>query len=323
MASASELIRTYFMMGVTYKDMQRLLRDCHGVEISQRHLKRQLSHMHLFRRKEYCDIEDVVEFVGSQIKNSGMLHGYRWMHQKCAESGIRCRREDVRVVLRYLDPAGVQFRQARRLHRRTYFARGPNFIWHIDSYDKLKPFGICINGCVDGYSRKVLWLNCYFTSSDPKVVAAYFVGTVCKLQCCPKLVRTDDGTENVDLLQMQTFLRRNGADSLRGHKSALTGTSPHNQRIESWWGILRKECAEFWLVAFHNLKNCGQFDGGYIDRNIIQFCFMALIQVSEIVLNTFILLLVSYEYNKKIESDQLPPVTCKLPGVTLCPSICG
>ena len=26
----------------------------------------------------------------------------------------------------------------------------PNFIWHCDGYDKLKPFGIAIHGCIDG-----------------------------------------------------------------------------------------------------------------------------------------------------------------------------
>ena len=36
---------------------------------------------------------------------------------------------------------------------------GPNFIWHIDGYDKLKPYGFCIHGAVDGYSRRILWLE--------------------------------------------------------------------------------------------------------------------------------------------------------------------
>ena len=34
---------------------------------------------------------------------------------------------------------------------RTVYMQGPNFIWHVDSYDKLKPFGFPINGCIDGY----------------------------------------------------------------------------------------------------------------------------------------------------------------------------
>ena len=28
--------------------------------------------------------------------------------------------------------------------------QGPNYLWHMDSYDKLKPYGISIHGCIDG-----------------------------------------------------------------------------------------------------------------------------------------------------------------------------
>ncbi len=41
------------------------------------------------------------------------------------------------MVLKELDPAGVSMRRARRLRWRNYFAKGPNFIWHLDSYDML------------------------------------------------------------------------------------------------------------------------------------------------------------------------------------------
>ena len=32
----------------------------------------------------------------------------------------------------------------------TIIVQGPNFSWHCDGYDKLKPFGIAIHGCIDG-----------------------------------------------------------------------------------------------------------------------------------------------------------------------------
>ena len=28
--------------------------------------------------------------------------------------------------------------------------QGPDFCWHIDGYDKLKPYGFAIHGCIDG-----------------------------------------------------------------------------------------------------------------------------------------------------------------------------
>jgi len=79
------------------------------------------------------------------------------------------------MILRELDPRGVDDRMRRRLVRRTYHAVGPNAVWHIDGYDKIKPFGLCVGGCVDGFSCKVIWLNVYFTNNDPKVIGGYYL----------------------------------------------------------------------------------------------------------------------------------------------------
>jgi hypothetical protein len=62
---------------------------------------------------------------------------------KCLQNGFSIPREDVRVMLLHLDPENVESRRSRRLLRRTYFAKGPNYIWHVDGYEKLKPFGLC------------------------------------------------------------------------------------------------------------------------------------------------------------------------------------
>lgn len=42
-------------------------------------------------------------------------------------------------------------------------------------YDKLKPCGICIHGVIDGFSRKVLWLEAGVTNNNPEVIAGYLV----------------------------------------------------------------------------------------------------------------------------------------------------
>ncbi|KAF3859970.1 hypothetical protein F7725_000225, partial [Dissostichus mawsoni] len=36
----------------------------------------------------------------------------------------------------------------------------------MDSYDKLKPYGNAINGCIDGFSRYIMWMEAYTTNSD-------------------------------------------------------------------------------------------------------------------------------------------------------------
>ena len=53
-------------------------------------------------------------------------------------------------VLELLDSTGISIGKRKRLRKRQYVSKGPNYFWHIDSYDKLKPYSIAINGCIGG-----------------------------------------------------------------------------------------------------------------------------------------------------------------------------
>jgi hypothetical protein len=278
--SKEELISFYFNLGMSYKDILVSLSAKHGIIMSLRNLQRILRKEGLFRRKNYTGLAEMVRFIRQQLWFSGSQHGYRWMYQKCLNSGLNVRKEEIRNLLSILDPTGTEQRASRRLRRRSYFAKGPNYIWHFDSYDKLRPFGICINGCLDGFSRKVMWLNAYNTSSDPRVIASYYIETVENVGGCPRIVRADKGTENGVVCEFQRFLRQNGGDPFAGERSFIYGRSTCNQRIESWWSLLRKECTDFWISFFHTMKDEGHFDGDFLDQNLIIFCFMGLIQVS-------------------------------------------
>ncbi|KAJ8025185.1 hypothetical protein HOLleu_35319 [Holothuria leucospilota] len=272
------VIISYFDLGLSYDEILSFLRDLHGIQISKRHLKRILGRLGLFRRKNHDDVVDVALRIEEEIESSGRLHGYRWMHNKLKNNGFNTSKETVLELLRILDPDGVQIRRRRRLRRRRYNGHGPNFIWHMDSYDKLRPYGVCINGCIDGYSRRVLWLEAYNTSSDPNLIAGYFMKKVQELGGTPRVVRADMGTENGTVRDMQIFLRWDDADQLAAERSFMYGKSTSNQRIEFLWGVLRKQTAQFWMDLFGSLRDEGLFDGGYIDKALIQFCFLRLIQ---------------------------------------------
>ena len=262
----------YFNLGFEYKEILCALAVNHGIIICLRTLKRLLCRQNLFRRKHYTDILDVSLFIFEQMRGSGYMHGYRWMHRKCIQFGMKVSRKTVYSLMKILDPEGIEIRKKGRLKRREYFSKGPNYLWHIDSYDKLKPFGLCINGCIDGFSRKLIWLNVYCTSSDPRVIGGYYVEAVKELAGCPKLMRGDMGTENSHVAWMQTLLA--------GEESFLYGASMHNQRIESFWSILRKECSQFWMDTLGLLKDNGDFTGSVIDKSLVQFCFSTLVQVN-------------------------------------------
>ncbi|XP_030578347.1 uncharacterized protein LOC115796976 [Archocentrus centrarchus] len=148
----------------------------------------------------------------------------------------------------------------------------------MDSYDKLKPYGIGINGCIDGFSRYVVWMEAYRTNNDPKVIADYFITSIARLGGCPERLRADRGTENGHVENMLVFLRRNHTDSFARDRSFVYGRSTANQRIEFWWGILRKQSAQFWINLFQTLQDDGHFSGDFLDKSLIQFCFLNLVQ---------------------------------------------
>lgn len=127
------------------------------------------------------------------------------MHLQCIQSGYTVTQETVRLLLQIIDPHGVQLRRRGRLRQRIYSNPGPDFMWHIDSNDKLKPYGICINGYIDGFSRHIIWLEAYSTNSDPAVIASYFMSAVESRKGCPKRIRADMGTENGHVENMHKF----------------------------------------------------------------------------------------------------------------------
>ena len=270
-ADRMTLCKFYFHLGLQYKHILGLLAEIHGILISMRTLKRILRGEGLFRRKFHTDILQAALFIEEKIGSEGCQHGYRWMHLRCLQYGIRIPRDYVHIIMKLLDPAGIELRLRKRLKRREYGAKGPDFAWHLDSYDKLKRYGLCINGCIDGFSRHIVWLKVYKTSSNPRVIAGYYIEAVHERGGCPSIVRGDMGTENGHVAQMQQFLT--------DKDSFIYGRSTSNQRIEMFWNFLRKQCCQYWMDALGLLASDGKFTGNHLDVCLIQFCCMDVLQV--------------------------------------------
>lgn len=150
---ADEALRKYFLAGLTHTEMLLYLnREC-NVYWSLSKLKRKLRSLNLFRRKNFSEIETVAEFIEEELKTSSKDNGYKMMHKALIRNGYIVKRDTVRLLLKIIDPEGVKERSKRRLRRRIYTSKGPNYIWHLDGNDKLTPFGINIHGGIDGFSR--------------------------------------------------------------------------------------------------------------------------------------------------------------------------
>ncbi|KAL3866702.1 hypothetical protein ACJMK2_043986 [Sinanodonta woodiana] len=263
-----EAISNYFYKDFNYRLIHYLLEKNHDFKISFQQLKRKIiPSMGLFRRSALnYDVDDILQKAKIEIENgcNGCENLRRTLKIKYC---ITITRKFARDIVRELDKNGVERRKKRRLRRRQYITKGPNYVWHIDGYDKLTPYGIGIHGCIDGFSRKILWLHAGITNRRPEVVASYFVDTVEKFHGCPVKVRGDPGTENGMLAAMQMAFHNS-------ENAFIYGTSHANQV-----GILRQCKADFWIDHFKTLESDGHLvRGNQIHLLCLQFVYIPLIQ---------------------------------------------
>lgn len=209
-----EKIGEMFQLQYNYKEICIMLLALYAINLSERTLRRIVKCMNL-RRKNIVEssIGSVLAALLIEINSCGFNLGYRSLRRRLRKNyGFQVKQVTVLYLLRIIDPHGVEARKRYRLNRRRYNVAGPNYLWHIDGYDRLKPFGMAINGCVDGFSRKIIYLRVSTTNNKPQVIAHYFLQAVKEFKCIPSMIRTDMGTENtvIDILQMA--LRTDHAD---------------------------------------------------------------------------------------------------------------
>jgi hypothetical protein len=155
---------------------------------------------------------------------------------------IRASFERIHSAMKVVDPEGLAKRRAGLISRRVYDVQNPNQLWHADGNHKLIRWGFVIHGCVDGYSRFIIWMACR-TNNKAQTVAELFMEGIMKYGV-PSRLRTDRGGENRVMGKMMIWLR--GLN--RG--SFICGRSVHNQRIERMWRDTTNSVTRFVVYWF-------------------------------------------------------------------------
>ena len=266
------IIAYYFSRGYKYEVITEFLSKFHGITMSVRTLKNRLRQLKLRRRMAAVDIDVVQEQIMNELSGPGCQGGYRSMWHTLRLQNIQVPRHVVAELMREMDPEGCERRKSKSFKRRSYFSSGPNYTWHVDGYDKLKPYGFPIHGCIDGWSRKIMWLKVTKSNNHPDIIASFFLNCVEELGGCPVKLRTDCGTENGVMAAMQCTFQQ----SADAHKY---GSSPANQRIESWWSFYRKNRCGWWMEFFKSLVEHEIFNPGDETQMACHwFCFAHLLQ---------------------------------------------
>ena len=116
---------------------------------------------------------------------------------------------------------------------------------HIDGNHKLIKWCFVIYGGTDGYSRLIVYLQCS-TNNTVQTVLQLFQGIV-DAHGQPSRVRSDFGTENVDVALYMLCVKGIGG-------SMITGRSVHNQCIERLWGEVKRVVVQHFQNIFYFME---------------------------------------------------------------------
>jgi hypothetical protein len=134
-------------------------------------------------------------------KRTGSVTTKGWLKSQ----GIPCSRDQVRRVLRQLDPAAVDAQAVQTIQRREYHVPFPNSMWHIDGHHKLFRWRMFIHGGIDGYSRLITYLGAA-DNNRAETVTDLFLGAV-KEWGYPQRVRADFGGEDLGVKTEMEYRR--------------------------------------------------------------------------------------------------------------------
>ena len=218
------VIAYYFSRGYVYEVISEFLSKFHGIMMCVTTLKNRLRQLKLRRRMPPVDMDDVRKQIMNEISGPGCEGGYRSMWHNLRLQNIQLLRDVVRELMREMHAVGCERRKSKSLKRRSYFSSGPNYAWDVDRYDQLKLHGFPIDGCIDSWSRKIMWLKVTKSINHPDIIASFFLNCVEELRSCPVKLRTDCGTENGVMAAMQCTFQQ----SADAH---MYGSSAANQRI--------------------------------------------------------------------------------------------
>lgn len=241
-----------------------LLEDLLGLGFSHTKIAEMLgvSRWTISRRIKAYSLDDFTTFskltddeldqkVGDYILQHGATSGQVYIAGYLRSLGLRVQRRRVRRCMARLDPQNSALRWGVLVSRRVYQVPWPNSLWHLDGHHSLIRWKLVIHGCIDGFSRRIMYLQCH-SNNLAGTVLNLFLNTVRKDgDRWPSRIRVDRGVENVLVCDAMVQFRGEGRGSF------IAGPSTHNQRIERLWREVYRCVCHINYYTFYAMEASG------------------------------------------------------------------
>lgn len=233
------------------------------------------------------DIEVVKDAVQKELKGPGKNLGYRAMHLKLrAEHHLLVPRRLVADVMYDLDPEGVEERglkRKRKKQKQPYVSHGPGWTYSLDGHDKLmgyqnSTFPIALYGCLDTFSRKIIFLKVWTSNSNPKIIGKFYMDFLLDSRKIPRFLTLDKGTETGLMGTMHVYLMDKFGNFEDPVNSVLFGPSTSN-KIERWWKEIHERMEKFIKEQLRILLLNHDYDPlKDLDRKILAYVSIPVVQ---------------------------------------------
>ena len=192
----------------------------------------------------------ILQFINQHGRNVGQtfLEGY------FRAKGVRIQRRRIREGLLRADPTNTMLRWGVITSRRKYYVPWPNSLWHLDGHHSLIRWKFVVHGCIDGYSRRMMFLKCSHNNLAQTVLDLFLDCIKHDGDRWPSRIRVDYGVENVLVCDAMVECRGEGRGSF------IAGSSTHNQRIERSWRDIFRCVLHYFYYLFYAMEDSGVFN---------------------------------------------------------------
>ena len=201
---------------------------------------------------EFSDLSDVEldQIISDYTSRHGRTTGQVLIMGYLHSLGLRVQRARVRNSMARIDPANSALRWGAAVYRRRYKVPWANSLWHLDGHHSFIRWGLVIHGCIDGFSRRIIYLHCS-SNNLSSTVLSLFLNAIEKDGLWPSRIRVDQGVENV--LVCEAMVEKQG----EGRASFFAGPSTHNQRIERLWRDVFRVVGHYFYYIFYAMEDSG------------------------------------------------------------------